>query len=109
MIILNETIIIDDQIHEEWLTWINTVYIPRVMQTGLFTSNRVLNVLNSPNEGITHCIQFTTDSLDNYHRFTDGLAVELQNAHQQQFENKFVRFETIMQLVAEYESNNHPH
>jgi hypothetical protein len=99
MIILNETIIIDEAIQAEWLQWMGSVYIPGVMATGYFNSHRVLTVVNSPNEGITYCLQFETDSLDYYYEYQQGIGVKLKNAHFKQFENRFVQFETIMQLV----------
>jgi len=99
MIILNETIIIDEAIQAEWLKWMGSVYIPGVMATGYFTGHRVLTVVNSPNEGITYCLQFETDSLDNYNDYIKGIGVKIRNAHLKEFENSFVLFETIMQTV----------
>lgn len=99
MIILNETIIIDDAIQAEWLQWMGSVYIPGVMATGYFNDHRVLTVINSPNEGITYCLQFETDTLEKYREYQQGIGVKIKNAHFKQFENRFVLFETIMQQV----------
>ncbi|OCX51045.1 hypothetical protein BEL04_20220 [Mucilaginibacter sp. PPCGB 2223] len=99
MIILNETIIIDEAIQADWLKWMGSIYIPGVMSTGYFSGHRVLTVLNSPNEGITYCLQFETDSIDKYHEYQQGIGVKIRAAHQKQFENSFVLFETIMQQV----------
>jgi hypothetical protein len=99
MIILNETIIIDQDIHTDWLTWIKTVHIPAMMATGHFSSFRILNILNSPNEGFTYCVQYDTDSLDQYNAYQQGAATHLKNIHLKKFENKLVLFESIMQVV----------
>jgi len=99
MIILNETIIIDESIQTEWLHWIKTIYIPTVMEVGQFKSFRMLNVVNSPNEGVTYCLQFEADVIDTYHEYQQIEMTKLRNAHHKQFENRFVLFETLMQPV----------
>lgn len=99
MIIYNETVIIDDGINKEWLNWMQTVHIPAVMATGLFNSYRILNVMDSPNEGATYCIQYHSDTLENYDQFKNMHQQYLQLAHLKQFENKFVLFDTLMQTI----------
>jgi len=99
MIIYNETIIMDEAIYDEWLAWMKTVHIPAVMQTGHFDDYRLLQILDSPNEGVTVCIQYSTEHLDHYKRFTTTSQQQLQEAHRKQFENQFVQFSTIMQSI----------
>ena len=99
MIIYNETFIIDDGVNKEWLNWMQTVHIPAVMATGLFNSYRILNVMDSPNEGATYCIQYHADTIENYYQFKDKHRQYLQDAHSKQFENKFVLFDTLMQTI----------
>ncbi len=99
MIIYNETIIVDEGIHKQWLSWMQTEYIPMVMKTGHFNSYKILNVLDSPNEGVTYCIQYLTDDREKYNLFNDKHLQELQTIHQQKFENQFVLFNTLMQTV----------
>jgi hypothetical protein len=99
MIIYNETIIVDEGIHRQWLSWIQAEYIPMVMKTGFFSSYKILNVLDSPNEGVTYCIQYTTDKREKYSQFHAHHWLGLQALHQQKFENQFVLFSTLMQTV----------
>ncbi len=75
-------------------------YIPMVMKTGYFKSYKILNVIDSPNEGITYCIQYHTDKLENYNYFNTKHMQSLQAIHQQKFENQFVLFNTLMQTVS---------
>lgn len=100
MIIYNETIIVDEGIHKKWLSWMQAEHIPKVMKTGLFNSYKILNVLDSPNEGVTYCIQYLTDSREKYNQFNMQHFLELQSTHQQKFENQFVLFNTLMQTVS---------
>ncbi len=99
MIIFNDTVIVDEAIHEQWLKWIHDVHIPAVMATGYFDSFQVLNVIDSPNEGITYCVQYRTSSLVKFNHFYTKHLHSLQAIHQQQFENQFVLFNTLMQTV----------
>jgi hypothetical protein len=57
MIIYNETVIIEEASHLNWLSWMKDVQIPGIMATGLFTHHRILTVMDSPNEGVTYCVQ----------------------------------------------------
>jgi hypothetical protein len=99
MIIYNETIIVDESIHQQWLSWMKSEHIPKVMKTGYFNSYKILNVLDSPNEGVTYCVQYLTDSREKYNQFNTHHFLSLQAAHQQKFENQFVLFNTLMQSV----------
>jgi hypothetical protein len=99
MIIFNDTVIIEEAIHQKWLKWMQEVHIPAVMATGYFNSYKVLNVIDSPNEGVTYCIQYETDNIQNFNQFYIKHLHQLQATHNEQFENQFVLFNTLMQTV----------
>ena len=99
MIIYNETIIVDESIYRNWLHWMQSVHIPAVMATGYFDSYKILQVLDSPNEGVTYCIQYQAKNIESYNQFNSKHQLALQAAHQQKFENQFVSFNTLMQTV----------
>src|ERR1700749_4749214 len=99
MIIFNDTVIVDEAIHEKWLNWTHEVYIPAVMATGYFTSYQVLNVIDSPNEGITYCVQYQTNSMESFNQFYSKHLHRLQDMHTAEFENQFIIFNTLMQTV----------
>lgn len=101
MIIYNETYVINPEISEEWLKWIKENHIPAALNTGLFNSYKILTVLNSPNEGVTYCIQFNTDVIEKYTQFNEEHLQHLHIIHNQQFENQFVLFNSLMQLIEE--------
>lgn len=99
MILYNITVIIDDAIEKEWLHWINTNFVPQAMSSNLLASNRLLKVLESPNEGITYCLQFVADTLQNYNDFKSLHASALLDAHSIKFKNQSVFFSTIMEFI----------
>ena len=75
------------------------VHIPAVMATGYFSAYQILNVIDSPNEGVTYCIQYTTESLETFDQFYHEHLHRLQDLHNQEFENQFVIFNTLMKTV----------
>lgn len=99
MILYNVTIILDEDIHQEWLQWVNNSHINEVMNTGYFVSSRILKVLDSPNEGITYCIQYIADSLGKYNEYRQKHSNKHQTDIPEQFLNKLVSFQTIMEFI----------
>jgi hypothetical protein len=91
----------DPSIAKEWLTWMQAIQIPAIMKTGWFKSYKILTVLESPNEGVTYCVQFITDKVADYNYFKSKHSNWFHQQHNQKFENKFVLFNTLMQQIDE--------
>lgn len=100
MLLYNVTLIIEDASEEAWLQWMQEEHIPGVMATGMFVSNRLLKVIDSPNEGVTYCVQYVAQSLENYETYQQQFAPALQEDLNNRFSNKFVAFRTLMEYVA---------
>jgi hypothetical protein len=101
MLIYNETFIVDDAIVDEWIVWIKNTHIPAILATGAFDSYQVLTVLDSPNEGITYCFQYQTDTVERYSDFYYKHMETLHKAHNAQFEERFALFHTLMETIDE--------
>ena len=99
MLIYNETFIIDDTIADHWLEWIKNNHIPAVLATGAFDGYKMFTILDSPNEGITFCLQFHTDAVERYSDFHYKHLEDLHAAHNKQFEERFALFHTLMESV----------
>lgn len=99
MIIYNVTVIIQDEIHDEWIQWMKETHIPQVMLTGIFTKNSILKVVDSPNEGHTYCFQYHCASMSDYQTYQQKYAPALQADHTQRYQNKFVAYRSIMEVV----------
>lgn len=100
MILYNVTIILEEDIHAAWLDWMQNIHIEQVMRTGCFASSRMLKVLESPNDGVTYCIQYVADSLDKYDEYQQKFAAALQKDYPAEFGNKFVSFRTVMEFIS---------
>jgi hypothetical protein len=99
MILYNVTVILDEEIHNEWLKWMKEQHIPEVMATSCFVSNRLLKVLDSPNEGVTYCTQYIADSMESYNEYLEKHAPALRASFPESFSNKFVIYRTLMEFV----------
>ena len=99
MIIFNDTIIIEEEVEQQWLKYMKDVHIPAVMATGYFNSYQVLTVIDSPNEGVTYCIQYSTDNLESFDKFYSTHFHTLMDKHNKAFEERFVLFNTLMKTV----------
>lgn len=75
-------------------------HIPEVMKTGKFVSYRLLKVLDSPNEGVTYCVQFVAENMTDYLEYQEKFASELQAEAIHYFENQVVAFRTLMEYIA---------
>ncbi|MEJ5994769.1 DUF4286 family protein [Pedobacter sp. Du54] len=99
MLLYNVTLIIEESAAEEWLQWMKEVHIPEVMATDRFVSNRLLKVLDSPNEGVTYCAQYVAENEANYQDYQTNFAPALQAKLLTKFENRFVAFRSLMEFV----------
>jgi hypothetical protein len=99
MIIFNDTVILEEVNHQRWLKWMREFYIPEVMATGPFKSYEILKVIDSPNEGVTYCVQYRAETPADFNQFYTKHLHRLQEIHNKEFENLFVIFNTLMQTV----------
>lgn len=99
MLLYNVTLIIDEEIATEWLQWMQEKHIPEVLATGMFESNRLLKVLDSPNEGVTYCAQYIVENLEKYNKYQAEFAPALQQDVNEKFKNRFVAYRTLMELI----------
>ena len=100
MIIYNVTVKIENSVHDEWLGWMRTIHIPEVMNTGLFVENRVLKVLgDDENDGITYSIQYICNGMEDYNKYKNDFAPNLQAKHSEKYKDKFVAFRTLLEII----------
>ncbi len=99
MILYNITVIIEEEIETDWLKFINHTFVPDALSSNLLISNRILRVIDSPNEGVTYCLQFIADTLENYNQFKDVYASQLFDAHALKFKDQAVFFSTLMEFI----------
>lgn len=99
MLLYNVTIILDETAEASWLEYMRSTHIPEVLATGKFLSNRLLKVIDSPNEGVTYCSQYVVENMDDYNTYQAEFAPALQQDLNTRFENQFVAFRSLMEYI----------
>ncbi len=98
MYIYNVTVNIEEEAHDEWLAWMKETHIPDVMETGMFISNRMLEVMVEGENGRTYSIQYEVRDMETVLLYQQVYAPKLQQDHKDKFEGKFVAFRTMLRL-----------
>ena len=102
MYIYNVTTNIDDAVHEEWLTWIES-HILEVLNTGKFTSAKFTQVLiEEEMGGKTYSIQYTTETKEDLERYYQENAESLRLKSIKKFGDKMLTFRTELKLIREF-------
>jgi len=100
MIIYNVTIKIDNDVHEEWILWMRSKHIPSVMATGLFIDNKICKVLTDETDGTTYSIQYSCQDMNDYEKYQNDHASNLQKEHTEKYKDKFVAFRTLLEVLS---------
>jgi hypothetical protein len=100
MLLYNITIGIDKDIEHEWIAWVKENFIPQVMATGLFLDSRMYKVLHDDDNGsISYSIQYFARSIKEVTQYLQLFAPEIIERHRNQFINKHVAFQTLLEEV----------
>jgi len=101
MVVYNVTVNIDQDVEQDWISWMKSTHIPEVMQTGCFTGHKFLKLLNENPDatGITYAIQYFLNSVADLNHYLDNFAGGLQSKTLQRYPNKFVAFRTFLEEV----------
>lgn len=105
MYIYNVTVNIEESVMEDWLQWMRETHIPDVMETGLFTGNRLCRVMVEEESGVTYSIQYEVKDMETLQLYHDVYAAKLQEEHRKRYENKFVAFRTVLKVEHTYDAS----
>lgn len=97
MILYNITYNIEKDTTSDWLDWMKMIHIPKMMNTGYFSSVKLYTLLNIEDEGSTFSLQFMSDSLEKIEEFLEKYATILAEEHNMRYKNKHVAFRTVLQ------------
>lgn len=99
-IIYNVTVKVDAAIADAWLHWLQAEYIPAVLQTGCFSSHKIVRLLEvDDSEGPTYAIQYSAASKADYNRYMLLHAQPLQQQSYEKWGDRFIAFGSVMQVV----------
>lgn len=100
MFLYNETFGIDPSSEETWIRWMKEVYIPGVINTGMFNSFRFFKVLHESEDGtVSYSVQFFSSSINDVQQFLEVHAPPIVKKLHENFKDKHVAFRTLLQEV----------
>lgn len=102
MIIYNVTVSIDEDVHEDWLSWMQETHVPDVMRTGLFSESRISRILAEEEGGISYSIMYHCESMDTFNRYEAEFAPALRDAHGKRYNGKFAAFRTLLEVKSKF-------
>jgi hypothetical protein len=102
MYIYNVTTNVNEEIKEQWLTWMQQKHIPNMLATGKFISAKMVQVLiDEEMGGVTYAVQYTTDSLESLTSYYKEDATKLREEAMHLFKDKIVAFRTELKVIDE--------
>src|SRR5699024_10361366 len=103
MYIYNITTNIEQDIHEEWLEWMENVFIPEMLATKKFSKALMTRVhIEEEMGGDTYSVQYTAKNAIDFQYFLDHHLDRIQKLNKE-FEGRTVSFSTKMKIVHSHE------
>jgi len=100
MLIYNVTLKVQPGIKDEWLKWMKEEHMPELMQTGLFSGNKLLHLLEQDeSDGITFIAQYFCENMEAYSAYISDHAPGMREKGQKLFGGRFVAFRTLMETI----------
>ena len=101
MVLYNVTVYIDEDVEQDWISWMKDTHIPEVMETGFFTEYRMMRMLSeSPDEtGKTYAVQYVAKTLGHLEMYLEKAAPKLQKQSIIRYGTKMAAFRTVLEEV----------
>jgi hypothetical protein len=100
---------IDERVHDDWLVWMQTSYIPEMLETKKFLKAKLcLVMVDEEMGGITYSVQYTADTVESLHAYYKEDADRLQAKMSEEFRERFVNFATELKVVSEHHAKHLP-
>lgn len=106
-LVYNITVAVSEDIRDEWLDWMQEVQIPKVLETGLFTSARLMRVHAFERDALTYSVQYLAETRENYETFQKEFAPAIDSKHQKRFGGGATIFATVLEVLENFERATH--
>ncbi len=106
-LVYNITIAVSEDIREEWLEWMSEVQIPKVLETGLFTSARLMRVHAFERDALTYSVQYLAETRANFEQFQKEYAPDIDAKHTKRFGDGATTFATALEVINNFERATH--
>lgn len=100
MYVYNITTNIQETEEQKWLTWMQNIHIPEMLETGKFLSAKMCKVLvEEEMGGVTYSVQYMVETKEALELYFDEDAIRMKNKTNSKFAGQYVYFETEMKLI----------
>ncbi len=100
MIIFNTTYCVPEAVFRKWNTWLQEIYIPRMLETGYFFEPRVCKILNPAQDSeSSYSVQFSTESEERLLAWNKEFGEEFKNSFTITFGNEVLYFSTLLEVL----------
>ncbi|MBA4139164.1 MAG: DUF4286 family protein [Segetibacter sp.] len=100
MMIYNVTMKVDWTIAEEWLQWMQEIYIREIISTGCFEKYQFVQLLQvDDTEGPTFAAQYYARTLGNYNHYLQNHASDFNDVIGKKWGDKCIAFGTLMKVM----------
>ncbi|HFX17704.1 MAG TPA: DUF4286 family protein [Flavobacteriales bacterium] len=99
MYIYNITFNVDKEIEPQWLDYIKTVFIPKMLKSGLLKSSLTSKIMVDEAHGNSYSIQFAADSQEALKEFIEKELYPILNELHLKFSPKMVYFATELDVI----------
>lgn len=100
MIIYNTTFLVMDQVRDDFLAWIRTVYVPRATQTRQLVAPMFARVMGSAEDGAeSYALQFRAHSAESLQEWKDSIGTALVSDMTRRFGSNVMGFSTMMDKI----------
>lgn len=100
MVILNITYSVDAEITNDWIDWMKTYFIPKMMETGLFEDHRFVKVLSSHEpSSTTYSCQYMISGMAVLGEYQDHYADKFDKILFDKFNQRCIPFATVLQEI----------
>ena len=109
-ILYNVTVSVDAAIFQQWLGFIRTDHIPKIISTGCFSGYKICKMLDESGDNHTVAVQYFADSVEDFEQYQKQFAAPLQKEYIQKFGSSAPAFRSVLHALEEGEvvSNNEP-
>src|SRR5690606_41503497 len=99
-ILFNITMQFEEQILDEWLTWVQQHHIPAMMGTGCFIKHQVLRLMAEDDLAEpTYAIQYYASSIFKFNQFDSIFRDPLLKNISDKWNNQVMYFTTTLEIV----------
>ena len=101
MLVYDLNIKIDKDIHEEWVEWMQQVYIPKAIESNHFEYCRVFKHQRNEKGGKTYSFHFYVKSFEDMEAFLDNEEIPLLEEHQNKFRGRYFLTKSYLDFLDE--------